>query len=196
MKLSQRAGRWFTGQARAQSYIGVSKTHCVLLTFRAGKSPTDSRFSAGDIATADRERACAGPAALFLAALWSRCRLVPQSGQACQRTDKPLATRMPQPEHVWLVNAGLTPTTRLTGACVPWRNAAVGACCRGCMLPWQQVAALAHAALAHAALAHAALAHAAVVGEDAQATLSIPHRRCSWQGDGSWSILAVCKSSW
>ena len=26
---------------------------------------------------------------MFLAALWSRCRLVPHSGQVCQRTDKP-----------------------------------------------------------------------------------------------------------
>jgi hypothetical protein len=48
---------------------------------------------------------------MFLAALWSRCRLVPQSGQVCQRTDKPFTTMAPQPEHVWLVNAGMTATT-------------------------------------------------------------------------------------
>ena len=44
---------------------------------------------------------------MFFAALWSRCRLVPQSGQLCQRTDKPFWTTTPQPEHVWLVKAGL-----------------------------------------------------------------------------------------
>ena len=39
---------------------------------------------------------------MFLAALSSRCRLAPQSGQECHRTDTPLATRTPQPEHIWL----------------------------------------------------------------------------------------------
>src|SRR5262245_20988697 len=48
---------------------------------------------------------------MFLAALWSRCRLVHHSGQECQRTDKPLATILPQPEHFWLVNAGSTAIT-------------------------------------------------------------------------------------
>jgi hypothetical protein len=45
---------------------------------------------------------------MFLAAFWSLCRLVPQSGQLCQRTDKPFETVTPQPEHLWLANAGLT----------------------------------------------------------------------------------------
>jgi hypothetical protein len=63
--------------------------------------PGDSRFSAAAYATAPRR---ASPAlSMFLAALWSRCRLVPQSGQECQRTDKPLETVTPQPAHVWLV---------------------------------------------------------------------------------------------
>jgi len=48
---------------------------------------------------------------LFFAALWSRCRLIPPSGRECQRTDKPLATNTPQPEHLWLVNAGGTAIT-------------------------------------------------------------------------------------
>src|SRR6185369_16617455 len=65
---------------------------------------------------------------MFLAALWSRCRLVPHSGHRCQRTDKPLDTSTPQPEHVWLVNAGLTATTRLPAHAALWvrmlRNAA------------------------------------------------------------------------
>jgi hypothetical protein len=49
---------------------------------------------------------------MFTAALWSRCRLSPQSGQECQRTDKPLATIAPQAEHAWQVNAGLTACAR------------------------------------------------------------------------------------
>jgi hypothetical protein len=49
---------------------------------------------------------------MFFAALWSRCRLVPHAGQLCQRTDKPFCTTTPQPEHVWLVEAGFTATTR------------------------------------------------------------------------------------
>jgi hypothetical protein len=40
---------------------------------------------------------------MVLAALWSRCRLAPQAGQACQGTDKPLDNITPQPEHVWLL---------------------------------------------------------------------------------------------
>jgi hypothetical protein len=36
---------------------------------------------------------------------------VPQSGQECQRTDKPLATITPQTEQVWVVEAGDTATT-------------------------------------------------------------------------------------
>ncbi len=48
---------------------------------------------------------------MFLAALWSRCRLVPQSGHECQRTDKPFETRTPQPEQACDVYAGLTATT-------------------------------------------------------------------------------------
>ena len=47
-------------------------------------------------------------------ALWSRYRLVPQSGQECQRTERPFCTIIPQfgPEHFWLVNAGWTACTR------------------------------------------------------------------------------------
>ena len=50
---------------------------------------------------------------MFSAALWSRCRLVPHSGHACQRTERPFCTIAPQPcpEHRWLLNAGLTATT-------------------------------------------------------------------------------------
>jgi hypothetical protein len=50
---------------------------------------------------------------MFLAALWSRCRLALQSGQVCQRTDKPFAMITPQSEHTWLVNAGSTACTDL-----------------------------------------------------------------------------------
>ena len=80
------------------------------LTFHVGKSPMDSRFSEVSNPTSPR-RLCPS-LSIFLAALWSRCRLVPHSGQLCQRTDKPLATNTPQPEHRWLVNAGLTTCTR------------------------------------------------------------------------------------
>jgi hypothetical protein len=66
--------------------------------------PGDARFCAAAYATAPR-RLCPS-LSMFLAALWSRWRLVPQSGQECQRTDKLLATRAPQPEQTWLVNAG------------------------------------------------------------------------------------------
>src|SRR6476661_7612401 len=49
----------------------------------------DSRFSDATNATPPR-RAC--PArSMFLAALWSRCRLVPHSGRLCHRTERPLA---------------------------------------------------------------------------------------------------------
>ena len=58
---------------------------------------------------------------MLRAALWSRCRLVPQSGHACQRTDKPLCTSTPQPEQAWLVYAGGTATTVFPAA---------AACCR------------------------------------------------------------------
>src|SRR5262245_26609936 len=68
-----------------------------------------SRFSDPGSPTPPRRR-CPRPS-IFLAALWSRCRLVPHSGQECQRTDKPFWTMTPQPEHVWLVNAGLTAIT-------------------------------------------------------------------------------------
>ncbi len=71
--------------------------------------PGDSRFLAATYATAPR-RFCPNRS-IFLAALWSLCRLVPHSGQVCQRMDKPLETTTPQPEHVWLVNAGLTAIT-------------------------------------------------------------------------------------
>src|SRR5215813_10008295 len=69
----------------------------------------DSQFFDAAIATPPRR---ASPArSLFLAALWSRWRLAPHFGQACQRTDKPIETSTPQPEHRWLVNAGGTATT-------------------------------------------------------------------------------------
>ncbi|HEX9413785.1 MAG TPA: hypothetical protein VF916_09815, partial [Ktedonobacterales bacterium] len=71
--------------------------------------PGDARFSAAAYATAPRR---ASPAlSRFRAAWWSRCRLVPQSGQVCQRMDTPLATSTPQPEPIWLVSAGGTATT-------------------------------------------------------------------------------------
>jgi hypothetical protein len=47
-----------------------------------------------------------------LAAFTSRCRRVPPSGRECQRIDKPFGTITPQPEHLWLVSAGGTATTR------------------------------------------------------------------------------------
>jgi hypothetical protein len=62
----------------ALSLSGVT----VQLTLRAGYSPTDARF---------------------FAAYWSRCRLVPQSGQERQRMDTPLATTTSQPEQIRLV---------------------------------------------------------------------------------------------
>ncbi len=83
----------------------------VLLTLRTGYSPVDARFSDAATATPPR-RAMPGPffcscpsRRIFLAALWSRCRQVPHSGQECHRTDSPFQTRMPQrgPEHRWLV---------------------------------------------------------------------------------------------
>src|SRR5215471_17323020 len=80
------------------------------LTLRRGYSPTDSRFS--EASTPAPPRRLCPSRSMFLAALWSRCRLVPQSGQLCQRTDKPFDTMTPQPEHLWLVNAGLTACTR------------------------------------------------------------------------------------
>jgi hypothetical protein len=48
---------------------------------------------------------------MLLAALWSRWRLVPQSRQVCQQTDKSVATSTPQPEQIWLVSAAGTATT-------------------------------------------------------------------------------------
>src|SRR5260370_2944815 len=70
----------------------------------------DSRFCAAAYAAAPR-RAC--PAlSMFFAALWSRCRLVPQSGQGCHPTERPFWTITPQPEQVWLGLAGGTATTR------------------------------------------------------------------------------------
>src|SRR5262249_41953207 len=70
----------------------------------------DSRFSDAAYATAPR-RLCPSRSK-FLAALWFRCRLVPHSGQECQRTDKPLETSTPQPEQIWLVSAGGTAMAR------------------------------------------------------------------------------------
>jgi hypothetical protein len=49
---------------------------------------------------------------MLSAALWSRCRLVPQSGPVCQRTDKPLRTITPQPEQACEVSAGGPAITR------------------------------------------------------------------------------------
>jgi hypothetical protein len=46
----------------------------------------------------------------------SRCRLVPPSGQDCQRSDKPLGTRTPAPDPVWRVKAGSSATTRFPAA--------------------------------------------------------------------------------
>jgi putative transposase len=76
-------------------------------------NPGDSRCSDATTATPPR-RAC--PArSLFLAALWSRWRLVPPAGQECQRTDKPFETITPQPlprcEGYAGVYAGVTATT-------------------------------------------------------------------------------------
>src|SRR5262249_40157995 len=72
-------------------------------------SPMDSRFPDATNATPPR-RACPARSLCF-AALWSRCRLVPHSGQACQRTGSPLWTMTPQPQHVWLVEADGTAIT-------------------------------------------------------------------------------------
>src|SRR5262249_39710602 len=80
--------------------------------------PGDARFCAAAYATAPR-RLCPS-LSMFLAALWSRCRLVPQSGQECQRTDKPLATMTPQRAHGWW-----------------WRPAAPRQLCARPMLPWR-----------------------------------------------------------
>ncbi len=75
-----------------------------ILTLRRGESPTGSRFSDAGSPTPPRRR---GPRlAMFLAALWSRCRRVAQSGPSWQRTDTPCWTIAPRPAHVWLVNAG------------------------------------------------------------------------------------------
>src|SRR5262249_20851465 len=57
-------------------------------------------------------RRCHPSARMFREALWSRWRLVPHSGQECQRTHSPFWTTTPQPEHVWLVSAGGTATSR------------------------------------------------------------------------------------
>jgi hypothetical protein len=46
------------------------------------------------------------------AALWSRCRLVPPSRHACQRTGRPSWTTTPPSAPVGLVEAGATATTR------------------------------------------------------------------------------------
>ena len=54
---------------------------------------------------------------MFLAALWSRCRLVPQSGHACQRTDKPLRTTAPQPLQACEGKRGTDRDDPATGAC-------------------------------------------------------------------------------
>src|SRR5262249_52807740 len=118
-------------------------SHC-LLTLGRGSSPTDARFSEAANATPPR-RLC--PArSRFLAAWWSLCRLVPpagsagwfrrlvphvpRSGQRCQGPDKPLATRTPPPEPVWLVNAGVDRDHSPTGACC-----LVGEDAHGCRPP-------------------------------------------------------------
>src|SRR5262245_59276529 len=66
----------------------------------------DARFS--DAANATPPRRFCPNLSIFLAALWSRCRLAPQSGQECQRTDKPFWTITPHPLQVCDVYAGLT----------------------------------------------------------------------------------------
>src|SRR5262245_31535637 len=48
------------------------------LTLRTGYSPADARFS--DAASATPPRRASPVRSTFLAALWSRCRLVPHSG--------------------------------------------------------------------------------------------------------------------
>src|SRR5215472_12942125 len=62
----------------------------------------DARFLAAAYATAPR-RLCPSRS-MFLAALWSRCRRVPQVGQECHRTERPLETSSPHlgPEQRWL----------------------------------------------------------------------------------------------
>src|SRR5260370_41461502 len=50
---------------------------------------------------------------MFLAACASRSNTRPQDGQQWVRTLSVLGTRSPQPEHSWLVYAGLTASTRL-----------------------------------------------------------------------------------
>src|SRR5215831_3382618 len=69
----------------------------------------NSRFSEAGTPTSPRR--LRPTHSMFLAALWSRCKLIPHSGQARQPTDKPLETIAPQLERLWLVNAGLTATT-------------------------------------------------------------------------------------
>ena len=54
---------------------------------------------------------------MFLAALWSRCRLVPQSGHECQRTDKPFETMTPQPLQSLRGIRGIDGDYPATGAC-------------------------------------------------------------------------------
>jgi hypothetical protein len=64
---------------------------------------------------------------MFLAALWSRCELAPQSGQECQRTEKPLWTITPLPEQAWLVEAGGTATCPFPTYCLESEDAQEGA---------------------------------------------------------------------
>jgi hypothetical protein len=60
----------------------------------------DSRFS--EAGTPAPPRRLYSSRSLFFAAIWSGCRLVPQSGQLCQGMDKPFETSAPQPAHVGL----------------------------------------------------------------------------------------------
>ena len=75
----------------------------------------DSRFSDATIATPPR-RFCPN-LSIFFAALWSRCRLVPHSGQECQRTDKPFWTTSPQPLHRLRGIGGIDGDYPATSAC-------------------------------------------------------------------------------
>src|SRR5262245_61158939 len=96
--------------------------HTLQRLWRVPDTPTphalkgrDSGFSAPTCAGTPL-RLCPSEWLLFLAALWSRCKLVLQSRHACQRTDKSLWTSTPQPEQACEVEAGGTATTLRPGA--------------------------------------------------------------------------------
>src|SRR5262249_32320938 len=109
---AHRYGVWWTSHLTSQASVWTRNGPARKLAPSFAVPQKEKRGSAPQPTPRLPRRLCPSRS-LYFAALRARCRLVPQSGLSCLRTDKPMATSAPRPERFRLVNAEFTPTTCL-----------------------------------------------------------------------------------